>query len=421
MPIEPTANLSCLVLCYEDAHEDALRTIIGLHTCVKKLVVTDDQAELRESLRTTPFDLVVIALRDTSEPLPACLLRYPDRQVLVVTTGRKIGSVERWSAQGAHDVGSFLRADRLRHTLHRMLNECATQAKLRHATNRLATQYKLQQILLDTYAEAVMLRQNGRVIEANGCFDTLINCHEHEPKARTIEWKRWVSAQSYKQLHDAELVGQSETTISSVSNRRYHVRIESLILEDGPAQLIRINPAPIGLNSLPNLETDSVTGLLARESCAQRLQGLLQTPDAVKRYIAILITLPMPENASHFSGVDRTLQDLLVYRAANTIEQHFKGNTLIGRTGINTLLLARPASSEQSRKLALRVKATIGSLGGLIDDQASVHVKTLTLAPNTLSASEVMERLERPMTTTRGKPTRPPANQSAVEALSLGA
>ena len=87
-----------------------------------------------------------------------------------------------------------------------------------------------------------------------------------------------------------------------------------------------------------------------------------------------------------------------------------KSNTLLGRTGINTLLLARPTSGEQSRKLALRVKAAIGSLGGFIDDPSSVYIKTLTLAPNTLSAIEVMERLERPIKA----PGQPNANHRSI-------
>lgn len=394
---EPEVELSCLVYCNEDAHRNALHNEIDELSCVNRLELSGSHAELREALRASLFNLAVVFLSDTSEQLPACLLRYPDMQVLVVIPDRKTGSVDSWLAQGANDVVSILRADRLRHTLSRMFNECLTSAKLRQANCLLSTQYKLQQILLNTYTEALMLKQNGRVIESNNCFDNLINCTEHDNKARTIEWKRWISAQSFKELHDSEQLEHSETTISSTTNRHYCTRIETLILEGGPAQLIRINPSPIGLNSIPDLETDSVTGLLVRDSLTQRLQSLLQSAGSTKRYTALLITLPAPENASYFSGVDRTLQDLLIYRAANTIEQHFKGDTLIGRTGINTLLLARSTSNEQSRKLALRVRAAIGSLGGLLDDPASVYIKTLTLANNTLSAIEVMERLERPM------------------------
>jgi GGDEF domain-containing protein len=420
MPTEPIIELSCLVLSNEVAHEETLREVIGKHFCVKNLEHTDSQTELREYLRTSLFDLVVVALSNTSEQLPACLLRYPDMPVLVTMPSRKIGSIDSWLAQGANDIVSIQRTDRLRHTLNRLLNECATKVKLRRANSRLSTQYKLHQILLNTYAEAVMLRQNGRVIESNECFDTLINCKVHDNQARTIEWKRWVSVQSYKELHDSELLEISETTLSCVTNEHYRARIESIILEGSPAQLIRINPSPIGLNSLPDLETDSVTGLLVRASFTQRLQSLLQSSGSKKRYTAILISLPTPENPSHFSGVDRTVQDLLIYRAANTIEQHFKGNTLLGRTGINTLLLATPTSGGQSRKLALRVKAAIGRLGGLIDDPASIYIKTLTLAPNTLSAIEVMERLERPMKAS-GKPHGPTTNQSTSIHLSLGA
>lgn len=420
MPIEPTAQLCCLVLCNDSTPDDALRMALDTHPSVKKIEYIDTQNALRETLRTTSFDLLVVALSNTSKQLPACLLRYPDMQVLVAVPSRKIGSINTWLAQGANEIVSLQRKDRLVHTVNRMLNDSATRAKLRHVTSHLATQYKLQQILLNTYAEALVLTQNGCVIESNDCFDTLINCKQHDNKARSIEWTRWVSAQSYKELHDSALLEQNETTISSSNSRHYRARIESLVLEGGPAQLIRINPSPIGLNSLPDLETDSVTGLLVRDSFTQRLQSLLQSPGNTNRYTAVLITLPIPDNASHFSGVDRTVQDLLIYRAANSIEQHFKGNTLLGRIGINTLLLARPANSEQSRKLALRVKAAIGSLGGLIEDPASVFIKTLTLPPNTLSAIEVMERLERPLNIS-GKPKRTNTSHANAEFLSLGA
>lgn len=396
MPIKSTVELNCLVLCSEETAEIALRDAIGQHSCVQIQDIIRSEDKLKDALRASAVDLLIIAKADNSESLPACLLRYPDLQILLTLPGRKIGDLAHWSAQGVDEVVSLQRADRLSHSLSRVIEGCKMHIRLRRLTRLLSAQYKLQQILLNTYAEALALIQNGSIIESNDCFDSLINCQQEDNKARSIEWKRWVSAQSFRELLDSSLHGASETTISSNENRHYRARIESLILDGGPAQLIRINPSPIGLNSLPDLETDSVTGLLVRDSLTQRLQSLLQSSDTDTRYTALLITLPIPDNASHFSGVDRTLQDLLIYRAANSIGQYFTSDTLLGRTGINTLMMARPANGEHSRKLAVRIRDALGSLGGLIDDPSSVSIKTLTLATNTLSAIEVVERLEQP-------------------------
>lgn len=405
MPIKSTVELNCLVLCSEEHAEIALRTAIGQHSCVNVIEIIRGENKLKDALRGSTVDLLVIAKADNSESLPACLLRYPDLQILLALPGRKTGDLAQWLAQGVDEVVSLQRADRLTHSLSRMIEGCKMRSRLRRLTRLLSAQYKLQQILLNTYAEALILIQNGSIIESNDCFDSLIDCQQKDNKARSIEWKRWVSAQSYKELLDSSLYGASETTISSNENRHYRARVESLILDGGPAQLIRINPSPIGLNSLPDLETDSVTGLLVRDSLTQRLQSLLQSSDTDTRYTTLLLTLPIADNASHFSGVDRTLQDLMIYRAANSIEQYFTTNTLLGRTGINRLMITRPAASEHSRKLAARVRDAIGSLGGLIDDPSSITIKTLTLATNTLSAIEVVERLEQsPRTTTTNTP-----------------
>ncbi|MFT4727764.1 MAG: GGDEF domain-containing protein [Granulosicoccus sp.] len=357
-------------------------------------------ASLRDHLTRHRYDFVIVILTHPDDNLPACLLRYPELKVLVVTPARKIGPVEGWFQQGATDVVSCQRQDKYRHALERMIEECQLRAQLRVATLKIDSQNKLQQILLNSRSEAVLLWQNGQVIESNCRLDELIGCHHQDRQSRNIEWKRWVSAPCYAELHSVTTAVSSKLVVTNHSGSKYNAVLEQVNLEHGEAKLIRINPQPIGQTSWNSESLDSSTGVLLQQPFSNALDCWLQTT-AQKRYTIVQIHVDEPDLLASHGRANSTVQELLSYRVASLLRQEFREGTIIGRTGPTTLTLLPLNLFKNSRGLAARIRSRMGDIGGLLEDTSHIRIKTLTLSTTALCASEIIERLDRPPLLTR--------------------
>lgn|GEM_PF-2048930 len=391
MPSDCFAHLKGLVFASVPAQRDALINALERSDQLECIDTPDNLAELRDTLQAHAYDLAVIIVDQDEQRLPVCLLRYPDLQVLAVTTRRKTGSIDSWRRQGANDVVSSQRQNKLQLALERMLEGCLTRSQLRLAMLKLASQDRLHKILLDTQAEAVMLWQNENVVESNACLDYLIGCTALS--ALATDWQQWLSKQSYAEIHRPLHATSDDVVITSAIGQKYRARVEHLALDSGPAILIRINPRPIDPSSWRDEQNDSVTGVLRRESFVTHLDSWLQS-SRLPRYTVVQISIEIPDALQVAGSANSTLQELLAYRAANLLQQQFQDQMLLGRTGPTTLTLVSCQSVEDSRNLAMQLRRCLGTVGDLVDDPHHIRIKTLTLSPSALSAERVLNRLE---------------------------
>ena len=400
MTTDWTAPLTCLVFGTNNTHVDGIAALVGECDNISQIDEISRLASLRDNLSRYPYDFVVVMLENADDNLPACLLRYPELRVLVVTPARKVGAIETLLTQGASDVVSVQRRGKCRHALDRIITECRIRVELRIASRKLESQNRLQKILLDSREEAVLLWQNGEMLESNCHLDALIECHSQDNQGRGIEWRRWVSAPCYAELHSIVKPLLGSTIITNHRGAQYKAKIERLHLESGEAQLIRITPHAIDNASWNDKTLDTVTGVLLPDAFVNAMDCWLHSTDRT-RYTVAQIRLNEPGLLSSESRANSTVQELLSYRIAALLEQEFKCGSLIGRTGATTMTLLPFESYKHSRDLATRIRRCLGTVGDLIDDTTRINIKTLTLSPHALSAREVVERLNQPPLLTR--------------------
>lgn len=402
--IDENFQLSCLILTADSDQQTRLTELLRRSSRVGRVDIANDNAVLRHQLSEHRYDLAILAVADAGDRLPACLLRYPELRVLVLLPGKtrvnpesRTNPLSTWLQQGANDVVNQGHDATITHALGRLLDECILQARLR--VNEADNQQKsrLLQAVLDSHPHAAVLSGQGELWRSNAAFAALISeATQTSETARTRlarqDCQGWMDSRSRRAFNALDVNANTSITVKSRQGKRFELAVTSVQLGNDTARLLTIQPVPDGTQLQSDTEVDSVTGLPARTSVVQRFQKLLQSPGSVGRYTAMLVQLPDNEQ----SLVSRTLQDLTVYRAADALQQHFKKDTLLGRTSQNALLLIRPATTtETSRVTANRVRKVLGSLGGLVDPPSNVRINTLTLASSSLSAREVMARLER--------------------------
>lgn len=355
-----------------------------------------DSTDLRAHLLSKQCDLTIVVPSSTDENLPACLLRYPDMRVLVVTSDRKTGPTGKWVQQGANQVISQRRPERLRQTLEMLIEICITQAQLRLVKTELSAKQRLQDILLDSHLEAILLWQDNRILQTNHCFDSLIGCKELDRSTRERAWKQWLTPRSYGNLSSPQSPSDSgcaDILITNAVGERYHARSIRLAIDRQDARLIRINTVPLDPVSDLGQQQDSVTGFLHREYFAIALERWLQTSNADRITIA-QIHVNESEIVAEATGSGSTYRELLVYRIAHRLGLQFKQQPLLGRTGATTLALVPSQNDKRTHRLATRIRLCLGTVGGMVTDTSHVQIKTLTIAPSALSGSEVLDRLE---------------------------
>lgn len=417
MPEDKSIPLSCLVYASDTERMRALIANTLKDEARIDVGCVSTQTALRYKLASTRPDMLVIALDNAAERLPASLHRYPDLPILVVTPGKKTGPIDKWLDQGATDVVSQHRYDRFRHSVLRMLNESKLRAEQSKLLRQLSRADQFQQMLLNLQKEAVFIWQNGRIIESNRQFDRLIVCDEANNLARTIAFKRWMSEET-KQLielnHDDSRLG---TVMTNTSGQQYQAIQTTLVLDNGPAKLWRLSTTASNEPSRLPAEKDTVTGLLTRVAFTKQLQRWIDSRTHEHRFVALHVHLPDLQSESGSQGINGTLQDLMAYRACSSIELGFDGPFFMGRTDKQSLLLVHDYIGTESRRSALTVKSLLGSLGGLIDDPGAITIKTLTLSHGSLAAEQVLERLESRWRNTVRVPRQPTSRTNKTSAL----
>lgn len=176
-----------------------------------------------------------------------------------------------------------------------------------------------------------------------------------------------------------------------------------------------------GANFAPTADTtdtDSVSGLPERQAVVQNFQQWLLQASENSRYVAMTVDLSETvliddtksntvknhaAGAAHSamacavtSHVDRTLQDLAVYRAADRLSETLNSKTLLGRLSNDRLLIIRELeANEAPRMLAKGIRRSLGSLGGLLGSPDLVRINTVNIsARRGASAETLVTRLE---------------------------
>jgi len=164
--------------------------------------------------------------------------------------------------------------------------------------------------------------------------------------------------------------------------------------------------------------TVSVSGLPARQTVINDFQRQLQSAKNNSRYVAMMIDLSdsrisedtknnTPDYLGEFaddsqaveataSAIDRTMQDLAVYRAADRLSRTLSSNTLLGQLNKDCLVIIRELEADEApRMLAKGIRRSLGSLGGLIGSPDAVRINTVNIrAQSGASAEGLVTRLE---------------------------
>lgn len=405
--------LSCLIYGSDLIRTGDVADRVRAYSDISQIDEVARLSNFRDHLSRHAYDFVVVMLAHADDNLPACILRYPELKVLAITPARKIHSLDDWMAQGASDVVSAQRRGKCRHALQRIIEECRVKAELRLASEKLASQNRLQKLLLNSQEQAVLLWQNGTVLDSNCHLDELIGCHALDPQSRSIEWKRWISAPCYAQLHSPGEPVSGKLIISNHRGLQYEATVERITVESGDAQLIRLNTRAIDNTAWSEEALDATTGVLLPEAFLNAMDSWLQSTTK-NRYTVAQISINEPDLQNDENAANSTVKELLSYRIAMRLQEEFKKGSLIGRTGSTTMTLLPFHTHKHSRELATRIRECLGTVGELLDDANCIQISTLTLAPNTLNASEVIHRLNRrqqftdrqkPLASTTSRPT----------------
>lgn len=158
----------------------------------------------------------------------------------------------------------------------------------------------------------------------------------------------------------------------------------------------------------PGDDVRSVAGLPGRRATLRRLERDERLTLA-GTITALQITLPGNPGQwrTDAGGLERTLADLAVYRAAEALRDAFPDRLLLGRTRRDTLLLLGAGGDTRVRARALRDR--LGTLGGLVDHAGEIRIDSLTGQAMSIATPDLVERLEQ-------RAHRTPANPTAVQA-----
>lgn len=401
-------QLACLIMAATGEHRADLEARLRVSRRVGRVDCVDDETALRHQLAVHRYDLAVLLTGESDALLPACLLRYPDMRVLVVTTARKTGPLEPWLQRGAADVVRFGKAAEMRHAVGRLLDDCIHYRQRDALLTRVSEQSRLTEQLFDHHPFGVAVWQNGQRISANQRFQRY-TADDTSPGSVNA----WIVTEPDRQarlcgepsvpLPDLLASLQDETGYTMrLRNRRnaqrFLMQAIPTRIDGAAAHLVQIRPLKTRPNHLPSLPTDSVTGLPDRSTSLDLLERLITRLPETDAVTAVLLTVPSgADDDQSLSGAERTLLDLAIYRASHRLQTLCKtGHHVLGRTRDNQLLLVQPATGGQSsRDLAKQATLALGTLGGMLDTGHDVQVHALTLGVGSLTARGFLARLER--------------------------
>jgi len=244
----------------------------------------------------------------------------------------------------------------------------------------------------------------------------------HGQRIRITQEPRGESGDEYEQLISVKLVLDASIAAPAAVPAPMHAPSSAPMDSLTASSTLSTPSLPVALDAtstLPTLETDSVSGLPARQTMVNKFQGWLQSANTDSRYVAMMVDLsdstlnedtkshtkgltsktdpkaqPLPSASS--AAVDRTLQDLAVYRAADRLSRTLSSDTLLGRLSDDRLLIIRELEADEApRMLAKGIRRSLGSLGGLLDSPKAVRINTVNVsAKQGASAEGLVTRLE---------------------------
>jgi len=354
--------------------------------------------------------------------------------VLVLTTHRKVGSLTPWLQQGASDVTSLTRPAQVQHALSRMIDESSMQQRIGSLNTELSKSEQRFSQLIRQAGRAQSHWRNNQLIACSQAFSDMTGLKEGSTAS---DWFNVFQPSSRIQLGTelSELPNQARAVVSA-HGMTLRINREPINHETtADEQLISVKVIVDSSSALPAPETDSVSGLPARQTVVNKFQRLLHTADNHARYVAMMIDLshtisgdnsaeqleriqadidmelddstqaaPLPQIMPLVkrtivpvtTAVDRTLQDLAIYRAADRLSRTLSANTIVGRLSDDRLLIIRALeANEAPRMLAKGIRRSLGSLGGLLGSPEAVRINTVNVsASEGASAEGFVTRLE---------------------------
>jgi len=436
----PQTRLNCVLRASEAAHLDAVTSWLRVSARVGEISTCRTDTDLRTLLQDrSPANLpnFVVLIAGSSE-LPPYLLRYPDLRVLVLTTQRKIGSLTPWLQQGATDVASLARPQQVQYALGRMIDDAAMEKRVDLLASELNRSEERYLSLIEQGRPALSLWRDDELMAASASFSQITGL---KVGATSDQWfagfdadsKAAIGDQIAKVPNNARVVlEQSQQTVRITHEPRCDAHDDNEHLVSVKWVLDAVEPTEPLANdtlvvppptltttaNLPTPETDSVSGLPARQTVVNKFQRWLQAANDNSRYVAMTVDLSdstlNDDTKSHTddaeplskvnavsstntaSAVDRTLQDLAVYRAADRLTRTLSANTLLGRLNDDRLLIIRELEADEApRMLAKGIRRSLGSLGGLLETPEAVRINTVNVSAKAGTTAEgLVTRLE---------------------------
>ncbi len=314
-----------------------MSTWLGERTCVGCVTAVKDEKGLTRHLSKTKVHLCIVVLEKHQRVLPTSLLHYVDLPIFVLTTSRKPEKLKKLLKQGATEVASLRSTVFAKHALSRLLSECRSKQKL------------------------YFLQAHIQLLEKQVAYLQSILKNDKRSLALTA-------------ANDSE-----HNVADQIETRLKHLRL------------------PAVENIIENYKPrDIATGLRARISVLEKFQQMLTSEIKAPRFTALLVSILTNNDTSQQSVAAKNVQDLTLFRAADTLQKQLGSGTILGRINKNALLLIQSSHDEPvSRDAANRVRKSLGSLGGLIDAKTDIRINTMNLpAKTSISANEVVARLE---------------------------
>ena len=450
-------RLNCVLRATDAADVDTVTDGLRVSARVGDITTCRTDTELRSELQqrssgNMPDFVVLVA----SHPeLPPCLLRYPDLRVLVLTTHRKIGSLTPWLQQGASDVASLARPQQMQHALGRIIDESAMERRVGLLATELVRSEARYTSLVRNSQNALSFWRDDELLSCSPSFSDITGLREG---ASTTDWLQTLQENSRAQLGQSlndfpksaravvsthkQTIRMAREPLCDAADDNEHLISVKLVLQRKTAVEKAVEPEAVKTASKPTpaiqppetammpspslspaqngtaLNSDSVSGLPARQTVVKNFQRWLQGAEKNSRYVAMTVdlssselveeviepaqstpnTMPMSsgKKPSDSTNTERTLQNLAVFRAADRLTRLLSSNTLLGRLNDDRLLIIRELEADEApRMLAKGIRRSLGSLGGLLGSPEAVRINTVNIsAKQGASAEGLVTRLE---------------------------
>jgi len=290
----------------ESAHIDEVSNWLRVSARVGEITPCRTDTELRTTLRSSaeagamPAFVVIVA---PDEELPPALLRYPDLRVLVLTTRRKVGPLTPWLQRGASDVASLTRTAHVQHALSRLIDECGLNQQVQRLQHQLALSDQRLRKMIEQSAQAMSWWRNKELLACNGRFTQMTGL---TAGASDNDWFNAFDANSRAQLGE-ELHALPESVRAVALENGQTLRIQCSPVNENQSSSIESSETAENFISVkvvvdtkvvaeatatqPAPETDSASGLPARQTVVNTFQTWLGSGDEHARFVAMMVDL----------------------------------------------------------------------------------------------------------------------------------